>query len=65
MPTPGVRVDPTGDFIGNTRSRYEPPTGGSLGVDRWCVSSADSESIAEATADRKRLEQGNEIGARL
>jgi len=43
----------------------EPPTGGSLGVDKWCLRGADSESIVEATADRKRLEQSNEIGAGL
>ena len=67
MPTRGLRVDPTGDFIGITRNSEEPPTGGSLGTNKRCVSRADSDSIAAGTASRNRLVQGNEkeTGLRL
>lgn len=65
MPALGMRAHPTGDFIGVTRNSEQPPTGGSLGTDKRCVSSADSDSIAAGTASRKRLERCSEKGAGL
>lgn len=65
MLTRGMRVDPTGDFIGATRNSEVPPTGGSLGTSKRCVIREDSDSIASVTASRNRLVQGNEKGAGL
>lgn len=64
-PDPGMRAHPTGDFIGVIRNSEEPPTGGSLGTDRRCVSGADSDLIAAGMTSRKRLAQCSEKGADL